>query len=165
MGVTNSTEGLVAFKVKSTAQKSIRARPATGTLKALEQMEVQMILTPQGSELSCMSHRLLVLATKVEDSEPLSSQQWHGIGKEKIQEQCLDVLLGDGSEDLVARPAPALLQICSIPRLFAVVTICCAAGLFQRRRDPSMQAFLRWWDGLRLRLAESDFSLGFAWRH
>jgi len=97
--LTNTNSGNVAFKVKTTAPKAYLVRPASGTLRPKETQEVQIILQPQGMEGSGTSHRFLVQATAVDNSEPVSREYWTTLSKEALQEQRLNVVLEEQAAD------------------------------------------------------------------
>lgn len=101
--LVNKDAGNVAFKVKTTAPKAYLVRPAAGTLKPRGQagsdIEVQIILQSQGMEGSGTSHRFLVQATAVKDTEPVSREYWTTLPKDALQEQRLNVVLEEQAAD------------------------------------------------------------------
>jgi len=91
--LTNSHNGNVAFKVKTTAPKAYLVRPSSGNLRPRETQEVQIILQPTGSDGQANNHRFLVQAVAVQNTEAVTREQWAEFGKDVIQEQRLNVVL------------------------------------------------------------------------
>lgn len=91
--LTNLTNSNVAFKVKTTAPKSYLVRPSSGSLKANEGCEVQIILQHQWDGSS--HHRFLVQAVNMVSDDPLNKEQWSEIGNDMIQERKLNVVVED----------------------------------------------------------------------
>lgn len=92
----NLSGGNVAYKVKTTAPKSYLVRPSSGTLKANEENEVQIILQQQGSSDGAVSnHRFLIQAVSTTSGENLSREEWANFAKETIQEARLNVQLDE----------------------------------------------------------------------
>jgi len=112
--LTNTTQGQVAFKVKTTAPKAYLVRPSAGVVGPNGQQEVQIILQPQGIEGQPNNHRFLVQAVASSSAEPLSRDEWMELaknnpiaktGKSVLQEQRLSVEVEYQEERQEERPA------------------------------------------------------------
>lgn len=111
--LTNTTQGQVAFKVKTTAPKAYLVRPSAGVVGPNGQQEVQIILQPQGIEGQPNNHRFLVQAVASSSAEPLSRDEWADLakgnpttktGKNALQEQRLSVEVENQEERQEERP-------------------------------------------------------------
>lgn len=88
--ITNSSNGFVAFKVKTTAPKTYLVKPSSGTLKPNEQSQVQIIV--QTADYN-VQDRFLVQAVTVQDGNPVSREAFNNFTKEQLQEQKLAVVV------------------------------------------------------------------------
>eukprot|EP00747_Dinoflagellata_sp_TGD_P071086 gnl/TRDRNA2_/TRDRNA2_156868_c0_seq3.p1 gnl/TRDRNA2_/TRDRNA2_156868_c0~~gnl/TRDRNA2_/TRDRNA2_156868_c0_seq3.p1 ORF type:complete len:207 (-),score=28.47 gnl/TRDRNA2_/TRDRNA2_156868_c0_seq3:671-1198(-) len=101
LSLTNISSGSVAFKVKTTAPKSYLVRPSSGTLKAGESQNVEIIRT----EGAAANHRFLVQAVAVSAGQAVTREQWADFNKDQLQEQFIDVALEeDGAQTATAAP-------------------------------------------------------------
>lgn len=88
--ITNTSNGFVAFKVKTTAPKAYLVRPSSGTLKPKEQNQVQIIV--QTGEYN-VQDRFLVQAVPVQDGGPVQREAFNNFTKDQLQEQKLAVVV------------------------------------------------------------------------
>jgi len=103
--LTNTSNGNVAFKVKTTAPKSYLVRPSSGTLKPRDNQQVQIILQPAGTDGAANNHRFLVQAVNVDQPDAVSREAWSSYSKELIQEQRLNVVLEErNTEEVTNKP-------------------------------------------------------------
>eukprot|EP00747_Dinoflagellata_sp_TGD_P071084 gnl/TRDRNA2_/TRDRNA2_156868_c0_seq1.p1 gnl/TRDRNA2_/TRDRNA2_156868_c0~~gnl/TRDRNA2_/TRDRNA2_156868_c0_seq1.p1 ORF type:complete len:245 (-),score=52.80 gnl/TRDRNA2_/TRDRNA2_156868_c0_seq1:80-721(-) len=102
LSLTNISSGSVAFKVKTTAPKSYLVRPSSGTLKAGESQNVEIIRT----EGAAANHRFLVQAVAVSDGQAVTREQWADFHKDQLQEQRLNVALEEDGATATAAPKP-----------------------------------------------------------
>lgn len=107
--LTNNSNGNVAFKVKTTAPKSYLVRPSSGTLKPRDNQQVQIILQPSSSDGAANNHRFLVQAVNVEAPEAVSREAWAAFSKDVIQEQRLNVVLEERTEEVPGKTTPEVL--------------------------------------------------------
>lgn len=121
--LTNVTNGLVAYKVKSTAPKSYVIKPSAGSIRKGESTEVQIIRrTDDDAEegggdkegkgsASEKKHRFLVQAAPADTDEKKlllfaadrgkaagRTKFWEGVTKDILEEQQLDVHVIEGEE-------------------------------------------------------------------
>lgn len=92
--LTNISDGIVAFKVKTTAPKSYLVRPSSGTLMKGKHEDVQIIMQPREqapNEWPPSNHRFLVQAIPVDDASGVSRDSWSNFPKDQLQEKRLNV--------------------------------------------------------------------------
>jgi len=106
--LSNSSNGSVAFKVKTTAPKAYLVRPSSGVLKPSENQEVQIILQaqPQGESATNAQDRFLVQAVAVGESEVVTREDWAKFPKDRVHEQKLNVIVEDEDTEVVNTAVP-----------------------------------------------------------
>jgi len=108
--LSNSSNGSVAFKVKTTAPKAYLVRPSSGVLKPGENQEVQIILQAQpansGEPATNAQDRFLVQAVAVGENEAVSREDWAKFGKDRVHEQKLNVIVEDEDTEVVNTAVP-----------------------------------------------------------
>lgn len=108
--LTNSSNGFVAFKVKTTAPKSYLVRPANGTLKPKESQEIQ-IFQQTAAQANDSTHatpdRFLVQAAAVRSGEPAKKEDWNQFTKEQLQEAKLNVVVEEREEEKESKAGKA----------------------------------------------------------
>lgn len=107
--LTNTTNGFVGFKVKTTAPKDYLVRPSSGVVPAGQSEEVKIFLniSDPSVELATaqLNHRFLVQAVDRRDGNPMQKEDWNVVPKESIQELRLNVIFTAGSGTTGAPPA------------------------------------------------------------
>lgn len=112
--LTNTTNGYVAFKVKTTAPKSYLVRPSSGTMSPNGTVEVQIILQAQGAEGQPSNHRFLVQAVATPNEKPMEKEKWAELanaaksGTDSVQEQRLSVEVEESMEAAPVGNQPAM---------------------------------------------------------
>lgn len=107
--LSNSSNGSVAFKVKTTAPKAYLVRPSSGVLKPSENQEVQIILQAQpqsGEPSSNAQDRFLVQAVAVGENEVVTREDWAKFSKDRVHEQKLNVIVEDEDTEVVNTAVP-----------------------------------------------------------
>lgn len=93
LSLENTSDGSVAFKIKTTAPKNYLVRPSSGIIQAGETCKVSIILQPLTEEPKhpC-SDRFMVQATEMFDSSPLPKDFWQVVDKSLVEDQRLSVI-------------------------------------------------------------------------
>lgn len=108
--LSNSSNGSVAFKVKTTAPKAYLVRPSSGVLKPSENQEVQIILQAQpqqsGEPATNAQDRFLVQAVAVGENEVVTREDWAKFSKDRVHEQKLNVIVEDEDTEVVNTAVP-----------------------------------------------------------
>lgn len=87
----NTSEGNVAFKIKTTAPKGYLVRPSTGIVRPGEVQSVQIILQPLSEAPKVVTDRFLVQSVSVKNDEVIPKDIW--TRKDLVQDVRLSVSL------------------------------------------------------------------------
>ncbi|XP_070553331.1 motile sperm domain-containing protein 2-like isoform X1 [Ptychodera flava] len=110
ISLTNNTQGLVAFKVKTTAPEIFRVRPSAGPIAAGQSVDVNVNLHA-GHEYTLRKEKFLVLSTQVQDSVKSTTALqafWKQVPSSSVVEhrlRCSYRVVPDPSKEPAKKPA------------------------------------------------------------
>ncbi len=111
--LVNSSNDMVAFKVKTTAPNNYFVKPKAGVVRGGQSVEVTVTLQQQSSDPSNFMDRFLVQSAVCSSAEGLSKEDWARVPREQIQEKRLAVQFSKstGSVSGGAYAAPAINRV------------------------------------------------------